>query len=295
MIHLSNYENWFLMYADGELTAAEQEVVLEFVKQNPSLQEEFELLSSIRFRPEENVALEDKFSLTSTYFEEVETKYSFAPDLSVQFPNKDLLYKKERTPVVSMFRYVAVAAATVVTAGIIWWMMGEAEMQQPIVQAVPRPSLPSVPTQSEPAPIKTLPVSSSVASESNNLAINLPKQNSQAQNSVIENENVIVPEMESIASVEPVALPVAVERSNSNFSLDALSAAESRIAKVMPVVATAPAINTSVLIDSELNDEKQLPVRGLLRKISRTLLHDNQEEEGQKFVQFAVFQIPVKQ
>jgi hypothetical protein len=82
---------------------------------------------------------------------------------------------------------------------------------------------------------------------------------------------------------------------NSNFSLDALSAAESRIAKVMPVVATAPAINTSVLIDSELNDEKQLPVRGLLRKISRTLLHDNQEEDGQKFVQFAVFQIPVKQ
>lgn len=295
MIHLSNYENWFLMYADGELTAIEQEAVLEFVKQNPSLQEEFELLASIRFQPEENVALEDKFSLTSTYFEEVETKYSFAPDLSVQFPNKDLLYKKERTPVVSMFRYVAVAAATVVTAGIIWWMMGEAEMQQPIVQAVPRPSLPSVPTQLEPAPIKTLQVSSSVASESNNFAINLPKQNSKAQTSVIENKNVVAPEMESIASVEPVALPVAVESSNSNFSLDALSAAESRIAKTMPVVATAPAINTSVLIDSELNDEKQLPVRGLLRKISRTLLHDNQEEDGQKFVQFAVFQIPVKQ
>jgi len=295
MIHLSNYENWFLMYADGELTAIEQEAVLEFVKQNPSLQEEFELLASIRFQPEENVALEDKFSLTSTYFEEVETKYSFAPDLSVQFPNKDLLYKKERTPVVSMFRYVAVAAATVVTAGIIWWMMGEAEMQQPIVQAVPRPSLPSVPTQLEPAPIKTLQVSSSVASESNNFAINLPKQNSQVQTSVIENKNVVAPEMESIASVEPVALPVAVESSNSNFSLDALSAAESRIAKTMPVVATALAINTSVLIDSELNDEKQLPVRGLLRKISRTLLHDNQEEDGQKFVQFAVFQIPVKQ
>ena len=295
MIHLSNYENWFLMYADGELTAAEQEAVLEFVKQNPSLQEEFELLASIRFQPEEDVALEDKFSLTSIYFEEVDTKYSFTPDLSVQFPNKDLLYKKERTPVASMFRYVAVAAATVVTAGIIWWMMGEAEMQQPIVQAVTTPSLPSVPTQLEPAPIKTLPVSSSVASESNNIAINLPKQNSQARTSVIENENVVAPEMESMASIEPVALPVTVERSNSNFSQDALSAAESRIAKAMPVVATAPAINTSALIDSELNDGKQLPVRGLLRKISRTLLHDNQEEEGQKFVQFAVFQIPVKQ
>ena len=31
MINLSNYEDWFLLYADGELTVAEQEAVLKFV------------------------------------------------------------------------------------------------------------------------------------------------------------------------------------------------------------------------------------------------------------------------
>jgi hypothetical protein len=45
-----------------------------------------------------------------------------------------------------------------------------------------------------------------------------------------------------------------------------------------------------------MNSEKQVAGRGLLRKISRTLLgEENEDSDGKKYVQFSVFQIPVKQ
>jgi hypothetical protein len=51
-----------------------------------------------------------------------------------------------------------------------------------------------------------------------------------------------------------------------------------------------------MLIEAEMDTEKQLPVRGLLRKISRTLLGERKEEgDGQKYIQLAVFSIPVQQ
>ena len=104
---------------------------------NQSLQEEFDVLTHIRFDPEENVHLEDKSTLSSAYFEEIESMYHFTPDLSIQCPDKQRLYKKTAAPVLPMLRYIAVAAATVVTAGIIWWMKADTIIQPSIVQVVP--------------------------------------------------------------------------------------------------------------------------------------------------------------
>jgi hypothetical protein len=78
-----------------------------------------------------------------------------------------------------------------------------------------------------------------------------------------------------------------------------MSAAEARLTdetSLSIAVNPMPAINTSMIIDAEMSTEKQVPGRGLLRKISRTLLgEENEESDGKKYVQFAVFQIPVKQ
>ncbi|TAF83286.1 MAG: hypothetical protein EAZ51_00975, partial [Sphingobacteriales bacterium] len=112
MINLSNYEDWFLLYADGELTVAEQEAVLEFVKLHPSLQEELDLLLSMRFQPETEIRLNDYSNLTAEFFNELETNYCFEPDLSIQFPDKEKLYKRTAAPTVPLFRYAAVAAST---------------------------------------------------------------------------------------------------------------------------------------------------------------------------------------
>ena len=77
MINLSNYEDWFLLYADGELTVAEQEAVLKFVEAHPGLKEELDLLMSMRFQPESEIKLKDKSTIKAEYFNELETKYCF--------------------------------------------------------------------------------------------------------------------------------------------------------------------------------------------------------------------------
>ena len=53
MIDITNYETWFLLYADNELSAAEKEDVLFFVKQHPSLQQELNSYMEMRFSPAE--------------------------------------------------------------------------------------------------------------------------------------------------------------------------------------------------------------------------------------------------
>ena len=100
----------------------------------------------------------------------------------------------------------------------------------------------------------------------------------------------------SVVSIEAVSVPELIEKPRSNFSQEALIAAETRGLPTAAVVAVGPAINTSMIIDAEMNSEKQVAGRGLLRKISRTLLgEENEDSDGKKYVQFSVFQIPVKQ
>lgn len=95
-ITLSNYETWFLLYIDHELSAINQQKVELFVLQHPSLQAEFELLQQTILVPEEWV-----------------------------FQNKEVLYKKEdqKRPVVFMrwMRYAAAAAVIGLIATV--WMI----------------------------------------------------------------------------------------------------------------------------------------------------------------------------
>lgn len=83
-INLGNYQEYFLLYIDEELSAAEKEFVETFVLKNPALQNEFTLL-----------------------------KQTVLPKEWVVFTNKELLYKKEqkRRPVVIGLRWASLAAA----------------------------------------------------------------------------------------------------------------------------------------------------------------------------------------
>ena len=297
MINLSNYEDWFLLYADGELTVAEQEAVLQFVEAHPGLKEELDVLTHIRFDPEENVHLEDKSTLSSAYFEEIESMYHFTPDLSIQCPDKQRLYKKTAAPVLPMLRYIAVAAATVVTAGIIWWMKADTIIQPSIVQVVPMQQEPKNSVSTAPILGLELPV----LTEANESKSTYAEENRAVQiRNVVEAQVVdteeFTEEVQSVVSIEAVPAPTVIDKPRSNFSQEVLVAAETRGLPMAAVVAVGPAINTSMIIDAEMNNEKQVPGRGLLRKISRTLLgEENEESDGKKYVQFAVFQIPVKQ
>jgi len=303
MINLSNYEDWFLLCADGELTVAEQEAVLQFVKQHPSLQEELDLLLSMRFQPETEIRLNDHSTLTAEYFNELETTYCFEPDLTIQFPDKENLYKRTAAPVISMFRFAAVAASTIVTAGLIWWFVGTNSIDQTLVKT----EVNVAPEVNSIEPINNLPqtdiTNSSVpkVNATNQVAFVVDRkpivvENYEEQNTV---QAPIEEEVKEFVVREQIASPINTDQSRSNFSQDVIQAAQLRMSEVPSAVVpvnTAPAINTAMLIEAEMDTEKQLPVRGLLRKISRTLLGERKEEgDGQKYIQLAVFSIPVQQ
>jgi hypothetical protein len=303
MINLSNYEDWFLLYADGELTVAEQEAVLQFVKQHPSLQEELDLFLNMRFQPENEIKLVDHSTLTAEYFNELETTYRFEADLSIQFPDKEKLYKRATAPVISLFRYAAVAASTIVTVGLIWWFMGTTSVDQPLVKT----EINVAPEVNNDEQINTLP-------QANNTNSSLPKVNAANQVAFVVNRKPMVVEnneeqnsvqtpieegIQELVVREQIASPINTDQSRSNFSQEVIQAAQVRMSEVPSAVVpvnTAPAINTAMLIEAEMDTEKQLPVRGLFRKISRTLLGERKEEgDGQKYIQLAVFSIPVQQ
>jgi hypothetical protein len=301
MINLSNYEDWFLLYADGELTVAEQEAVLQFVKQHPSLQEELDLMLNMRFQPETEIRLNDHSTLTAEYFNELETTYCFEPDLTIQFPDKENLYKRTAAPVISMFRFAAVAASIIVTAGLIWWFVGTNSVDQTLVKT----EVNVTPEVNNTEPINNLPQTDNA--NSGVTKVNAPNQvafvvdrkpivvaNSEQKNTV----ELPIEEVKDFVAREQIAAPIFTEQSRSNFSEEALQAAQTRLnespSTAIPVYTASP-INTALLIEAEMDSEKQVRGRGILRKISRTLLGERKEEDdNQKYIQLAVFSIPVQ-
>jgi len=161
IINRYNYEEFFLLYVDGELTAAEKASVDSFLENNPDLLHEFQSLQSAILMPEEEISFnksslfkseethihsgnyEGKFllyvneALNETEKKEVETfvlqhpalqddflliKQTKLPLETIPCPDKDSLYKKERTPAFVFFMRVA-AAAVIIGLGVILYQL----------------------------------------------------------------------------------------------------------------------------------------------------------------------------
>ena len=155
-INRHNYEEFFLLYADNELSAVERSAVDEFVMQNPDLHEELSLLLSSVVKADNTILFENKISLLReaesivpvyeekfllyhdnelSLSEKKETdkllisnpslqkefallqQVKFEADATVVFPDKKLLYKKEERVIYINWRR-AVAAAILLGAGL---------------------------------------------------------------------------------------------------------------------------------------------------------------------------------
>lgn len=136
-INRHNYETFFLLYIDQELTGEERAMVEAFVTAHPDLKEELLLLEQTRLKPDgqlepaflqsllrveeelsadelEWALLEVDQELTGSETEKLERslqnnpalqrelellkKTKLQPDASVVFPDKSLLYRKEQQP-----------------------------------------------------------------------------------------------------------------------------------------------------------------------------------------------------
>ncbi|HXS54518.1 MAG TPA: hypothetical protein VN726_00260 [Hanamia sp.] len=159
-INRNNYEEYFLLYADNELSPVERKVVEIFVQENIDLKEEFLMIKMTLNVPDEDIKLSDKSFLqkkvapfiNENNYEEIFVLYhdnelsieektevdnftadhtqlktefnligktTFVPDLSISFPNKKSLYKKEKSGrVVPIILWRSMAAAIVVGVGL---------------------------------------------------------------------------------------------------------------------------------------------------------------------------------
>jgi tellurite resistance protein len=128
-ISLNNHEEQFLLYVDNELDADAKEKVETFVLQHPALQESFTLLKSTRLEPE-----------------------------VILFPDKQSLYRKEEKerPVFYLrWQRVAVAAALLGVAVLVWTLLPDTKDQQQNIAGVQQTTIPLTGKKNDAAPVKT--------------------------------------------------------------------------------------------------------------------------------------------
>ena len=149
-----NYEEFFILYWDDELAAAEKQAVENFVEQNADLREEFDILGEARFTPDAAVQFKEKDFLLNNSFinitnyeeqllnyiddeitakerKEVEKflaqnpdaqkelallqKTKLQPEDAISFPDKSVLYRRaEKVSVISMTWFRVAVAAAII-------------------------------------------------------------------------------------------------------------------------------------------------------------------------------------
>ena len=181
-INRNNYEAFFLLYADKELTASERYAVEMFVKQNPDLEEEFTTLQQTVVIPDATIAFthkdilfrkeafidysnyEKKFLLyadnelaaqdrdaTEKFVSENSTlqpafmllqQVTYHPDATIVFPDKRSLYKKEGVGRMIPFRWRALAAAVLLGIGL-WTGISYVQSHQTKPRVAARQNIPA--------------------------------------------------------------------------------------------------------------------------------------------------------
>lgn len=219
----------------------------------------------------------------------------FKPDLSVVYPNKQELYRKETASPVITIKRLMIAATMMLTIGIIWWLTAEEESQlQPV--ALVRP------VGSNDSSVKEGPkeIKKEIIIEKPTLAqqarINIKK--AQASLPIVPSEEIVSSNKveEVLLSKknvqEEIVITQAIDRPRSNFSEEALQSAQ-LIAKEVTEKKKQQEVQAAVDVPMTVSDERKRPFRGLVRKLSRTILGEGESLGDEDIVRVANFKIPV--
>lgn len=289
-INHDNYESWFLLYADNELTSDEQSQVDHFLLQYPGLQEEFDQLMQLRLDGSDTIQFDEKDVLKPGVIAELERIYRIEPDYSIQFPNKQSLYK--RTPVRRMPLY-RVAAAAAILAGVfivtrLYWT-GPTSFQPVLTQIeTPSPQVFSSAANNDIYDVQDVkvkqPLNSKLKTSATVGTVSSPTQET------------IVATFEQPIAAEEIKIETSPS-SRTNFTEEAVQAAEQRLSQQAAVVPVAhyDEPNTEALIRSALEDKGRSPVRGFIRKVGRSLFGELEQEDDRRYIRVASFKFPVKQ
>ena len=288
MINLSNYETWFLQYTDGECSPAERLAVEQFLQLHPSLQEELNSMMEMRLEPAA-ISMPGKDFLRFTELEKLNEQYRIEPDLQIHFPDKSLLYKKQSSRIVYLYRAMAAAAVLLISFGL-YQLQSSDPIQQAVVTKAPttEPIL-------NPAPDKMV---VNAGGQNGNQSVLVAKVEPIAKPQVIEPVLVHQPEAElykDVVAQSDLHTPMKDEsRPLSNLSEEVLKAAASRMEATAIAIPASASLNTAVLIDDATKPNDKKPLRSLVRTLTRRILHDNEANEEGQFIQVANFHIHVK-
>ena len=201
MITRDNYEEFFVLYFDNELPVSMRAAVESFVNDNPDLREEWEALLQCRILPDQDHTFHDKSvllqyedSLIAYVDGELGEKERKAvdqltrqnpsaatelqhllmtvnhPDLAIVFPDKESLYKKEKSRRVILMPWLRVGAAAATLTAVALLLLPRTHRQdiRPIAateKKMPQPVTPHTPAALYPNKA-TVAMDSSIAKKS---------------------------------------------------------------------------------------------------------------------------------
>jgi hypothetical protein len=313
MITRDNYEEFFLLYVDNELSATDRELVERFVAGNPDLGEEWEAFLQCRLEPERFI-----FPSKEELIKEEEEPWPekiFEPDLSIVFPHKESLYRHEKGRRIVPFprwRFAAAAALVLIAAGGYFFLpvkkqdqrlaidVSKKKITPPVTPATTASLYPTEKTISvaDPAKIarpekkKTDPiVAQRVAKEKT-------PENKFLEPTVLP-QQVGRPEEKAIAAVDPTE--IARQEKIMTVATKPVTVAEEPISKENSSFATqallnnATAANDDNYYEAKPASQKKNKLRGLFRRATRVFEKSaDRDDDGQRKVLIGAFQIALK-
>jgi hypothetical protein len=299
LINETNYEEYFVLYGDDELTNEQKDSVEQFVYRNPAYQADFELIQRARLQADKHIVFPDK---TSLYRSEQDDEKVF---------------------VIRWWKFAAAAAVLIFLSGLGWYMISDQKTAPAVVKTVPGTNTneaSKAATKKEPENIaqtdKTnrAPVVSeeNQSSDNKNIAATKPRPN----NRVSKEEK--KPVSETIAAKQPavikedkindgsnIQIASAVTNKKADVSVDKVETSNQLALQgtkeIVDVAVGAPEPNPYAFTAS--NDEieilnttvsKKNKLRGLFRKVTRVVEKTTNIETDGKGIRIANFEIALK-
>jgi hypothetical protein len=329
MITRDNYEEFFLLYVDNELSATDKELVERFVAGNPDLAEEWEAFLQCRLEPERFI-FPSKEELIKEEDEPWPEKL-FEPDLGIVFPGKESLYRHEKDRRIVFYprwRIAAAAALLLIAAGGYFFLsvkkqdqrlaigVSEKNITPPVTPATTASLYPSENTEKKKQEVKP---ASTIEKEDSPASTNKKRTDpviAQTGTNKQKGTNKKTPETRVVG---PTALPQLITRQEDKgiaaidpteitrpertiaVATKAVTAPEDAISKENSSFATQALLNNATAANddnyygAEPASQRKNKLRGLFRRASRVFEKSaDRDDDGQRKVLIGAFQIALK-
>jgi len=305
LVNSDNYEEYFVLYGDDELTNEEKDQVEQFVYKHPEYQEDFELIQQVKL----------------------------VPDNAVSFPDKAYLFRTEEDDnklVAFPWWHISAAAIALLVLGTFGWYVyinnhpkagNEVAVTtvQPAKENTQQKSTVkndmSTPKTAETNNLTTTKPGESIVKTQNEVAVTgNPKRVQQksvyvndknistsrniqvAQNVEQANNEPMKKQDDKIITARPVEM--AVVRSYATPAVNS-NIIQKQSTQIIPVATTAAAVLPEVESNNQtgtyvLSSPNKTPLRGFFRKVSRVVDRVTSADENSKGVRIANLEIALK-